>query len=59
MGLVKAYLDDLTYAIMNHCGINDDEDGKNHDRIFKWVMKQDFGHKSEAQIIELYKGERL
>ena len=58
MGAVKGYIDDLTYAIIKRCNIEDDDEGKNHDDIFQWVMEQDFVHQTEDEIITLYKREK-
>lgn len=58
MGAVKGYIDDLTYAIMLRCRIEEDDDGKNHDAVFQWVMAQDFAHKTEDELVTLYKKEK-
>lgn len=59
MGLVKGLIDDLTYAILIDQEIEDDDEGKNHDKVFQWVMNQDYAHLTENEIINLYKKESL
>jgi len=58
MGAVKGYIDDLTYAIIRECGLVDDDEGNTHSAVFQWVMGQDFAHKTEDEIVTLYKKEK-
>jgi hypothetical protein len=58
MGLVKRHLDDLTYIIMARLDIEDDDEGKNHDKVFQWVMdNQQHLRMTNSQIIDQYKKE--
>jgi len=52
MGLVKRHIENLTYAILQGCGMEDTD--KNYTTVFQWVMKQDFSHKTRDEIISLF-----
>ena len=57
MGLVKKYIGDLTWAVMEACNIEDDVEALNYDTVFQWVMGQNYAHMTQDEIISQYKKE--
>jgi hypothetical protein len=58
MGAVKRQYENVTYALMIYCSIEDDKEGKNYGAVFNWVMENYGKAKTVEDLAKLYKKEK-